>query len=402
VVKVFLKQNYLWIIFLMLISAGSFTAERINGRLDMRDLEVYYRAADRLIGGAELYRSAEEDPWEHYVFKYAPPSAMLFIPFLLFGIPATKIIYWIFLTAILGLVLYLLRQIFSRKKGNNERIAGCLVLGILITGTHFFRELHLGQVNLLLLGIYISALALFLRRHAQAAGALLAFSVFIKPFGMIFLPLFLIMGKWKEILYFIGFALLFFLLPMLFYTEHNSYFDLYSSWFTELNIELGSKQDLFAAGNHTIFSILARFTPLGLLPLSGSGKLIYQLIILLALALLLLWFYFSRPVPERGKRIFIVLIALIPLLAYTSYNAFIFSLPLVLFLLFRFRELNTFFKVVFILSSICIGGNIYDLVGPELFDHLWANSIYSWGTIGLIVTSLSHWNKFRSWEPPVK
>jgi hypothetical protein len=401
-VKGFFKQNFIWIIFLILVSGGSFLAEQINGRLDMRDLEVYYRAADRLFGGDELYRSAEEDPWEHYVFKYAPPSAMLFIPFLFFGIPATKIIYWILLTAVLGLVLYLLRQIFSRKKGNNARIAGCLVLGILITGTHFFRELHLGQVNLLLLGIYISALALFLRSHAKAAGALLAFSVFIKPFGLIFLPLFLIMGKWKEILYFIGFALLFFLLPMLFYSEYSSYFDLYSSWFTELNIELGSKQDLFAAGNHSIFSILARYTPLGLLPLSGSGKLIYQLIILLALALLLLWFYFSRPVPERGKRIFIVLIALIPLLAYTSYNAFIFSLPLVLFLLFRFRELNTFFKVVFILSSICIGGNIYDLVGPELFDHLWANSIYSWGCIGLIVTSFSHWNKFRSWKTAIE
>ncbi|MEE4257434.1 MAG: glycosyltransferase family 87 protein [Bacteroidales bacterium] len=400
--KGFFKQNFIWIIFLILVSGGSFLAEQINGRLDMRDLEVYYRAADRLFGGDELYRSAEEDPWEHYVFKYAPPSAMLFIPFLFFGIPATKIIYWILLTAVLGLVLYLLRQIFSRKKGNNARIAGCLVLGILITGTHFFRELHLGQVNLLLLGIYISALALFLRSHAKAAGALLAFSVFIKPFGLIFLPLFLIMGKWKEILYFIGFALLFFLLPMLFYSEYSSYFDLYSSWFTELNIELGSKQDLFAAGNHSIFSILARYTPLGLLPLSGSGKLIYQLIILLALALLLLWFYFSRPVPERGKRIFIVLIALIPLLAYTSYNAFIFSLPLVLFLLFRFRELNTFFKVVFILSSICIGGNIYDLVGPELFDHLWANSIYSWGCIGLIVTSFSHWNKFRSWKTAIE
>ena len=400
--KGFFKQNFIWIIFLILVSGGSFLAEQINGRLDMRDLEVYYRAADRLVGGGELYRSVEEDPWEHYVFKYAPPSAMLFIPFLPLGIPATKVVYWILLSGILGLVLYLLRQIFSRRKGGNNRIAGCLVLGVLITGTHFFRELHLGQVNLLLLGIYISALALFLRRHARASGALLAFSVFIKPFALIFIPLFLIMGKWREILYFLGFAFLFFLLPMLFYADSSSYFQLYASWYAELGIELGNKQDLFVAGNHTIFSLLARFTPLELLPLSGSGKLIYQIIIVLTIALLLTWFYFSRPVPERGKRIFIVLIALIPLLAYTSYNAFIFSLPLVIFLLLRYRELNTVFKIVFILSSIFIGGNIYDLVGPDLFDRLWGISVYSWGCIGLIVTSFSHWNKFRSWKTAIE
>ena len=400
--KPFLKQNFIWIIFLITVSAGSFIAEHINGRMDMRDLEVYYTAADRLIDGGELYRSVEEDPWEHYVYKYAPPAAMLFIPFLPLGVPLSKVVYWVLLTTILGLVLYLLRRIFSKRDGKNALIVTGLVLGILITGTHFFRELHLGQVNLLLLGMYISALAFHLKQKPRATGALLAFSVFIKPFGLIFLPLFLIMGKWKEIIYFIGFGLLFFLLPMLFYADSNTYFGLYVSWYNELGIELGDKQDLLAQGNHTLFSFLARFTPLGLIPLTGTSKIIYQVLILLVIAVIFIWFYFSRPVPERGKRLFIVLTAMIPLIAFTSYNAFIFSLPLVVFLVFRFRELRTVFKVIFVLSCICIGGNIYDLVGPELFDRLWAISIYSWGTIGLIVTSFSHWNRFRSWKTPIE
>ena len=113
--KLFLKQNFIWIIFLIMVSAGSFIAEHINGRMDMRDLEVYYTAADRLIEGGELYRSVEEDPWEHYVYKYAPPAAMLFIPFLPLGVTVSKVLYWVLLTAILGLVLYLLRMIFSKK-----------------------------------------------------------------------------------------------------------------------------------------------------------------------------------------------------------------------------------------------------------------------------------------------
>ena len=112
--------------------------------------------------------------------------------------------------------------------------------------------------------------------------------------------------------------------------------------------------------------------------------------------LLLLWFYFRRPVPERALRLYIILIAIIPLLAFTSYNAFIFTLPLIIYLLFRFGELNILFKIILIISCVFIGGNIYDLAGKDLFNYLWSISIYSWGTIGLLLTLFANWNKFAS------
>jgi len=395
-VKTFIQKNYVWILFLLLVSAGSFSAELINSRMDMRDLEVYYRAADRLTEGGELYRAVEDNPWEHYVYKYAPPAAMLFIPFLPLGIPLSKIIYWILLSFILGTVLYNLKRLLSPKTASNRRVATSLLLGIIIVGTHFFRELHLGQVNLLLLGIYIFALCLLQKEKPMGFAALIAVSIFIKPFGLIFLPLLIIMGRFRELLYFTGFTILMILLPMLFYADSNTYFELYVSWYRELTTELGAKQDLFSAGNHTIFSILARYSPLGLLPIEGSGRHIFQLGVMLSLALLLLWFYFRRPVPERALRLYIVLIAIIPLLAFTSYNAFIFTLPLIIYLLFRFGELNILFKIILIISCVFIGGNIYDLAGKDLYNYLWSISIYSWGTIGLLLTLFAHWNKFAS------
>ncbi|RLD80836.1 MAG: hypothetical protein DRJ15_06040 [Bacteroidetes bacterium] len=394
--KTFIQKNYVWILFLLLVSAGSFSAELINSRMDMRDLEVYYRAADRLTEGGELYRAVEDNPWEHYVYKYAPPAAMLFIPFLPLGIPLSKIIYWILLSFILGTVLYNLKRLLSPKTASNRRVATSLLLGIIIVGTHFFRELHLGQVNLLLLGIYIFALCLLQKEKPMGFAALIAVSIFIKPFGLIFLPLLIIMGRFRELLYFTGFTILMILLPMLFYADSNTYFELYVSWYRELTTELGAKQDLFSAGNHTIFSILARYSPLGLLPIEGSGRHIFQLGVMLSLALLLLWFYFRRPVPERALRLYIVLIAIIPLLAFTSYNAFIFTLPLIIYLLFRFGELNILFKIILIISCVFIGGNIYDLAGKDLYNYLWSISIYSWGTIGLLLTLFAHWNKFAS------
>ncbi len=394
--KTFLKQNYIWILFLLLVSAGSFSAELINSRMDMRDLEVYYHAADRLTEGGELYRGVEDDPWEHYVYKYAPPAAMLFIPFLPLGIPLSKIIYWILLSFIFGTVLYNLKTLFSPKTVSNRRITASLLLGIIIVGTHFFRELHLGQVNLLLLGIYIFALCLLQKEKPMGFAALIAVSIFIKPFGLIFIPLLIIMGRFRELLYFTGFAILMILLPMLFYADSNTYFDLYVSWYRELTIELGAKQDVFAAGNHTIFSILARYSPLGLLPIEGSWRHIYQLGVMLSLGILLLWYYFRRPVPERALRLYIILLAIIPLLAFTSHNAFIFTLPLIIYLLFRFGELNILFKIILIISCVFIGGNIYDLAGKDLYNYLWSISIYSWGTIGLLLTLFANWNKFAS------
>ena len=58
------------------------------------------------------------------------------------------------------------------------------------------------------------------------------------------------------------------------------------------------------------------------------------------------------------------------------------------------RELTVVFKIIFIVSCLLIGGNIYDLVGRDLFDFFWAISVYSWGTIGLIIVLLINWKRF--------
>ena len=394
--KTFLRQNYIWIIFLVLVSAGSLASELINGRMEMIDLEVYFRAADRLIDGGELYRSAEEDPWEHYVYKYAPPAALFFIPFLPLGLTFSKFLFWALLTFILGAILYILRLLFLKGSDAYSGMSTSLMLGILIIGMHFFRELHLGQVNLLLLGIYIIALLLLCKEKFRGFSALIAFSIFIKPFGLIFIPLLLIMGRFKVLLYFIGFTIIIALLPVVFYADVSEYFKLYISWYQELGIELVSKQDLLSEGNHTIFSILARYTPISYLQLDGISRNIYQLLILLFIGGLILWYYFKRPVPDRAIRLYIILIAMIPLLAFTSYNAFIFTLPLIIYLLFKFKEMKIIFRIIFIISCVFIGGNIYDLVGRDMFNLLCDISVFSWGTIGLLLTIFINWDSFQT------
>jgi hypothetical protein len=64
--------------------------------------------------------------------------------------------------------------------------------------------------------------------------------------------------------------------------------------------------------------------------------------------------------------------------------------------MFRFRELKLVFKIIFILSCLLIGANIYDIMGRELFTFLWGISVYTWGTLGLLVTLFVNWNRIPS------
>ncbi|MEN8224363.1 MAG: glycosyltransferase family 87 protein [Bacteroidota bacterium] len=391
--KKFILNNYLWIIFLLLVSAGSLTANLINHRFWLADLEVYYKTAERMIDGGELYRGAEDDPYEHYVFKYSPPSTLLFIPLLPFTLTAAKYLYWFILTVIMGAVLYTLKSIFTGKPPSDRLVSGILIIAIIITGTHFFRELELGQVNLLMLGMYIFSLRFMLLKKPAAAGALLALSIFIKPFALIFFPLLLLYGRFREMLYILGFAILYFLLPLIFYSDISVYWGLYASWFQELGIELSSKQELLASGNHTIFSVLARYSPISKITTTETGRYLYQIILLTLIAGLFFYHIYRRKVNDSFERLFIILTAFIPLLAFTSQNAFIFTLPLIVYLLFKFRQVNIYFKLLFILCCLLIGGNIYDLMGRELFDLFWSISVYTWGTMGLIVITFWNWEK---------
>jgi len=80
-----------------------------------------------------------------------------------------------------------------------------------------------------------------------------------------------------------------------------------------------------------------------------------------------------------------VLIMLIPLFAFTSKYAFLFSLPLVLYLLSYYKALTKPLKVLTITGYILIGSNIYELYGPKISMFLTEISMYSIGSICLLI-----------------
>ena len=99
-----ITRPWLGLAFILIVCLSFLFAEAINHRLWLSDFEVYYKAAYRLINAENLYRHSEDG---HYIFKYSPVSALIFIPFTLFSFGVAKIIYWLFLTGIIILNFYI-------------------------------------------------------------------------------------------------------------------------------------------------------------------------------------------------------------------------------------------------------------------------------------------------------
>lgn len=363
--------------------------EVINGRFYMHDFEVYYKSAARFVQGQELYRIKADG---HFVFKYAPTSAFYFFPLSLLPYSVANVIYWLLLTLSLSLILNSFYKITSggdkvTSKLEEEQYSFrqknvVMLLTFLTIITHFHRELHLGQVNLLLLALFVFTLQNIIQKNNKIAGFLLAISLFIKPFGLIFMPYLFLKKRFRAFFYTLIFLLVLCLLPLLFYPSLTTFKELYLSWFQELAIELKAKQSLLQAGNHTIFSVLARYTPLQYLMGNAMAARVYQVILLVLAGLAFLYFtwlgrHLKQPLVAEGA----ILICLIPLFAVTSMNAFLFSVPTILFLLYHTPRLPGWGKVALAIACILIGGNNYDLVGRRVYDILEDNSVYTFGAL---------------------
>jgi Glycosyltransferase family 87 len=159
-------------------------------RQDMSDFGVCYQAGERIRAGETLYRPSDG----HMQFKYAPLSAVFFVPFSLLPLETAKAAWFIveivLLTACLALAYRSLAP--PRKKP-------LLVLGltILVLAKFIGREFELGQVNLLILFLVLASLAAWRKGREGWAGVLWGLSLFFKPYALVFLPYVLLRRRFR-------------------------------------------------------------------------------------------------------------------------------------------------------------------------------------------------------------
>jgi hypothetical protein len=382
-----IKKPWFGLALILFVCLTFLSLEIINHRFWLSDFEVYYKAAYGLIYSENLYRHVEDG---HYIFKYSPVSAIIFIPFTLFSFGVAKVMYWLVLTGIIVLNFYISVQLLSPKIGLRpevKQINIIYILSALILALHFLRELHLGQVNYLILFIYVLVLLALIKEKVIISSILLSLSIFIKPFGLIFLPYLLYRKKFKALLMIGISSIVWSFSPLIFYQNWHLFINQYYGWFNEIWIEMGHKQALLADANHTIFSVIARFTPLRFILSDPRFATFYQIALLIAL----LFFFYkvfkltaANKVVENTILDFCLLIGFIPLLAFTSENAFIFEQLLVIAVISNFKLLSNFEKTTSVASFIFIGGNLSEILGHQVSAFLNDNSFIAIGTMLLI------------------
>ncbi|HEX5002022.1 MAG TPA: glycosyltransferase family 87 protein [Bacteroidia bacterium] len=375
------RQTVLITVFLM--SLVFLIAEIINDRFWLPDFEVYYKAAERLLSGITLYRHPED---LHYIYKYSPVCAVFFVPFSLIPFYAAKIIFWFFLTGVIAYGFIACAELSTYSQIRSEKsVSIAILIAIFCLALHFLRELHLGQVNQLLFAGYLIMARSYLLNKEKTVSVFFALTFFIKPFALIFIPLFIFRKQYRLILKIIISIVVLSFTPLLFNTSIEHFISEYFNWFHELRVEMSHKQGLFTAGNLTIFSIAARYTPLGFLITNGINIPAFQLLTLTIIAGCYYWFIKNEKPPVHGTIAdFGLLIATIPLLAYTSENAFGFAELTVVLILMNWQRITLPFRILAITGLVLLGGNFAEVIGRKLSviaDNL---SLVSIGTIFLI------------------
>lgn len=374
---------------LMLLVLVLWLLAKGEGEIWPRDFEVFYTAGERAAAGENLYRPVE-DGFYHY--KYSPVAALLFAPLTLLPLDAAGAVFRLFLILIFLAGLYLAMRMCDPRfppegygAAVTERVSlanRTVLLAALALSMQFYSELTLGQVNQIVIVAGLAcALLVARKRMPWLASALLALGVFIKPLLLIFLPYLLLRRRWRVVAGFLVFAGALFALPVMRYGV-GGMLSQNRGWLDALTEQVWNSRNLLAAGNHTIFSFLARVTPLRWLLEGAQGATVYRVLLLACVAFLVLWLLRrGELVGNREALDFAMMMLLVPLLVYVSENGFGFVELAVVLLLFNSGSESAAEKTILAAGLLLfwLGTLVSQISGPVIDQVL--STIHDWSLI---------------------
>lgn len=353
------------------LAGAYFVLQKLHHRDGVADFRVYYDAANLWLNGESPYGAAFGVSSGFY--KYSPVAL---VPFsLLAWLPyplASGIYYFLVLAAFIAFSLILLRFFEMQFGFPSERRGLALGLITLFLVDHFERELHLGNVNVFLL---IAAFGLheFIRKqNVQWAGLLYAAMLLVKPHFAILLPFFIWKKQWKVLLWTAIGGVAGLVLPAL-ASGWQGNITLHSEWLDTMQDHNGRLSD----SPNTIYGIVNEWV-LGWFGVhADKGLILFGLLFTAAGFLFILLRNRTNGQPVQSYFFeFFLLIALIPNLAHTDTEHFMWSWPLIAYVLLSLIHFGALRKpaVIALVALVFIpyAVNSPDIVGRKvmlLFDE---------------------------------
>lgn len=365
-----------FILFGALICCVIFIVENLNGRFNLNDFKVYYSAAEALVSGEKVYGLPFGLSTGYY--KYSPFTLLLFVPYTVFSFEVSRIFHFLLLSICTISAIILLYRMVNQYlfKVNGKSVLLCLILVCIIN--HLFRELHLGNINIILVLLVSLGVLFTFTSRPFLAGLLFALVIVTKPY---FLLLVLPLVAYRKVKVLMGIALsvvVFLLTPAVFFGIEKNWL-LHQEWVKSMldhSSYLASYNTVEALTNNYLFPVK-----------QGS---VQNYVIALAGVLYALFFWISNKASSTAtnpsfynQRSFIIsiflLMAIVPNLVITDTEHFLLSLPLITILAcFLSNKMNYLLTAGFAILIFFYGGNSSDLIGKKL-----ATQFDQWGVLGI-------------------
>ena len=335
---------------------------------NMEDFEVNYKAGKRLLWGETLYRFEDE----HFMFKYFPCSALLYVPLSYLPLSSAKAI-WYYLVVFCSVFLFY----FSRKlAASSKKIDGFLiVLPPLILARYFFREIELGQINALVTMILVLMVWLMSsgrdrtsQKNEFLSGCLWGLATALKPYAFIFFPYFIIKRKWRAVISGFVFVVLALLVPSLYYGFEGN-LQVLKEWYSTLS--QSTPRLLSTWDNISLIGFFTKWTGNQTLSIILAGFVIGILVLLILILVLR-----GNNIPRAEVLDSSILLICIPLVSPLGWDyTLLMSVLGVTVLVYNIQNFSGFWKIVLLLNFFIIAFSIYDFMGRELYGRFMTWSI---------------------------
>ena len=329
-------------------------ASRVRG--GMVDFAVNYRAGQRLEAGETLYQRADG----HYMFKYLPASALIYLPFSHLPIEFAKATWFALSLLLLAASFALILQLVPLPHRPY-----LLLVSVLVLAKYFLHELRLGQINILVTTLMLLATSALSRRAEPgsdaAAGALVGIATALKPYAALFFPYFLLTRNWTAAAAGVAVLAIALWVPAVFYGSDGNV-QVLREW--AVTLSQSTPGQLTNNDNVSVFGFFAKWlaTPTGALLASA---MVLAILALLMLAVILRHGKARNPATLECA----MLLTLVPLVSPLGWDyTFLMSLLAVALLINAFDTFPKPVRVILTVNFAVIALAVFDVMGRRAYS----------------------------------
>lgn len=380
--------NTILIVFIILL----FISELISKRFELNDFKVYYYAMKNFFDNKPIYGIPFGLGSGFY--KYAPIALFPFAIFYFIPYFFASIIYY-FLIGISIIVFFNYFSLLSKKIFNSNS-SNAIFITLIVSFVHLHRELHLGNVNMLLLLLYTFAFYFIYNEKSVLSGILIGIGLLFKLHFIVLIPILFIFKKIK--LAFVSIFTFLTSLSLIFiFKGFENGLNLYNDWFNIMKVH---NANIFYHPDTAYFyfvKLLKFINP-------SIPEIIAMLVVISVIFILFVYFVIKngkilseKPDLEVFFLTYFFAIAMIPSLTLTDTEHFLFSLPVIYIgasLIYNNASMG--YKLLFTVGLLLYGGNWHDLWGHKISIFLASNGFLGVGNI--ILVSVSYFFVVKNFE----